>query len=79
MYLQDETVAAVHGQPLELASVDLPLEQVPAERGDGDPGSPVDQAQHAEDQQEHPPQPQDEEVLLVEEVVAQDTELVLDR
>ena len=42
-----------------------------------EPGSSVDEPEDGDDEQEHPPDPEDEEVFLVEQVVGEDAEVVL--
>ena len=49
---------------------------LPGEVGDTDPSGPVDESQNGKDGQTQPPEPQDEEVLLVEQVVGQDAQVV---
>ena len=49
---------------------------LPGEVGDTDPSSPVDESENGQDGQTQPPEPQDEEVLLVEQVVGQDAQVV---
>ena len=49
---------------------------LPGEVGDTDPSSPVDESENGQDGQTQPPEPQDEEVLLVEQVVAENAEEV---
>ena len=54
----------------------LPGEEVSAETRHGDPGPPVEDPGQGDQHQEDPPEPEHEEVLLVEEVVAEDAEEV---
>ena len=48
----------------------------PGEVWDHDPGESVDQAEHGDPDEGEPPEPEDEEVLLVEQVVGEDAEVV---
>jgi len=68
-----EVLKSLH---LPLGSHHLPLEQGPAELRHHHPRHSVDHPQAGEPSQDHPPQPNDEEVLLVEEVVGEDAQIV---
>ena len=50
---------------------------LPGQIGNHHPGESVDQPDHGEADQEHPPHPEDEEVLLVEDVVVEDAEIIV--
>ena len=54
----------------------LPHEQVLGQVRDDEPRQPEDQPHDGDSDQEDPPEPQDQEVLLVEEVVGEDAEVV---
>ena len=69
------------GPPLILVksapdSYSLKNEHSPGEIRDSNPGEPVDDPQDGEDGDAQPPEPEDQEVLLVEEVVREDAEVV---
>ena len=51
-------------------------EMLPGQIGNHHPGESVDQPDHWEADQEHPPHPEDEEVLLVEDVIVENAEIV---
>lgn len=74
--VEDEVVCRPEMDPAELLPVHLAHQHCPGELRDGNPGEPVDEHEDGEGEQERPPAPQDQEVLLVEQVVAQDTEEV---
>ena len=75
--LQDETLSAGHDDAVQLGPVDFPQQQHLGEgRRDKSEGSEED-SQAGNSQHGHPPDPEGEEVLLIEEVVAQDTEVNL--
>ena len=48
----------------------------PGEVWDHDPGESVNQAEHGDPDEGEPPEPEDEEVLLVEDVVVENAEIV---
>ena len=48
----------------------------PGEVWDHDPGKSVDQAEHGDPDEGEPPEPEDKEVLLVEQVVGEDAQVV---
>ena len=48
----------------------------PGEVWDHDPGESVDQPEHGDPDEGEPPEPEDEEVLLVEQVVGEDAQVV---
>ena len=43
---------------------------------DHDPGRSVHETNDGDNKEEHPPHPQDEEILLVEEIVGEDAQIV---
>ena len=75
--LQDETFSAGQDDSVQLGPVHFPQEQHLGEGGRGNPQDSEDDSQTGNAKHGHPPYPDGKEVLLVEEVVAQDTELVL--
>ena len=75
--LQDETLPAGHDDAVQLGPVDFPQQQHLGEgRRDKSEGS-IEDSEAGNSQHGHPPDPEGEEVLLIEEVVAQDTEVNL--
>ena len=74
--VEDEVVCRIKVDLAELLPVHFSHQHRPRELRDGDPGEPVDEHQDGEGEQERPPAPQDQEVLLVEQVVAQDAQEV---
>jgi len=71
-----EALGAGHVDVPEVSDMDLPGHPTFGEAGDGDSRDAVDDTKDGENEEEGPPQPKDEEVLLVEQVVAEDTEEV---
>jgi len=59
-----------------LLGLDLPHDHLPAEVGHGHASKTVDQPEHGDNDEADPPQPDDEEVLLVEEIVGEDAQIV---
>ena len=75
--LQDEALPAGHDDAVQLGPVDFPQQQHLGEGGREESQGPEEDSQAGNGQHSHPPDPEGEEVLLVEEVVSQDTEVVL--
>ena len=75
--LQDETFSAGQDGPVQLGAVDFPEQQHLGEGRRDDPQGSEEDSQAGNGEHGHPPDPEGKEVLLVEEVVAQDTEVVL--
>ena len=75
--LQDEALPAGHDDAVQLGPVDFPQQQHLGEGGREESEGSEEDSQAGDGQHGHPPHPEGEEVLLVEEVVAQDTEVVL--
>ena len=75
--LQDEALPAGHDDAVQLGPVDFPQQQHLGEGGREESQGSVEDSQAGNSQHGHPPDPEGEEVLLVEEIVSQDTEVVL--
>ena len=58
------------------ARLQYQISHQPGEVWDHDPGEPVDQADDGNSNEEEPPEPEDKEILLVEDVVIENAEVV---
>jgi len=74
--VEDKAVGGGQVEVLQPPGFHLAHQDGPGEVGDTDPSSPVDESENGQDGQTQPPEPQDEEVLLVEQVVGQDAQVV---
>ena len=75
--LQHETLPASEDEAAQLTAMNFPEEQHLGEDRERDSQESEDEPKDRDDQEEHPPEPEGEEVLLVEDVVAEDAEEVL--
>jgi len=74
--LQDEGVGSAELQVTELPGGHFSQQNRPGQVRDHHTGESVDESDDREPDENHPPHPEDEEVLLVEDVVVKDAEIV---
>jgi len=74
--VQDETVSSTKLKILQSPGSDFAHQNRPGEVWDHDPGEPVDQADDGDSNEEEPPEPKDEEILLVEDVIIENAKVV---
>ena len=75
--LQDKTLPTSEDEATQLIPVNFPQEQQPREERAGDSQQAEDDSDKRNGQENHPPEPEGKEVLLIEDVVPQNTEQVL--
>merc|ERR1719361_1816666 len=75
-HVEHEAVGAGELQVVKTPGTHLPHQDRPGEIWNHDPGESVDQAEHGDPDEGEPPEPEDEEVLLVEQVVGEDAQVV---
>jgi len=74
--LQHERVGGAELEVTKLPGWNFPQQNRPGQVRDHHTGESVDQSDHRETDQNHPPHPEDEEVLLVEDVVIKNAQIV---